>query len=79
MIIPPRCFTCNKVIGSKYNEYKRLSAIHSTNEDIISLLDSGKIEEQIKINQDEILKKIDVQRMCCIRHLLTHVDLIYKI
>ena len=79
MIIPVRCFTCNAVISSKYKEYKRLTAIHATNEDIITLVDSGKINEQIEINKTEILEKIGVERMCCTRHLLTHVDLVYKI
>ena len=79
MIIPIRCFTCNKIISSKYKEYKRLSEIHSQNEDIITLLDNDKINQQIKINKEEILEKIGVERMCCTRHLLTHVDLIYKI
>ena len=36
MIIPVRCFTCNRVIGSKYEEYLKIIATEPENENIIS-------------------------------------------
>lgn len=60
MIIPIRCFTCNKVLADKYMAYRRM------------------IEEEGKTAK-EALDALDLERMCCRRHMLTHVDLITKI
>ena len=32
MIIPVRCFTCNRVIGSKYEKYLQIIATEPENE-----------------------------------------------
>jgi len=67
MIIPIRCFTCGKVIGSlyedfnkRYQEYKRA-------------VEAG---EKPKETPKEILDDLGVERYCCRRMLLTHVDLL---
>ncbi|HEB37212.1 MAG TPA: DNA-directed RNA polymerase subunit N [Thermoplasmatales archaeon] len=67
MIIPVRCFTCGKVIGSlyedfskRYQEYKRA-------------VEAG---EKPKETPKEILDDLGVERYCCRRMLLTHVDLL---
>lgn len=55
MIIPIRCFTCNKVIGNKWNTYN----------------------EYLKtMNEDQALNKLGLNRYCCRRMLLSHVDII---
>ena len=73
MIIPVRCFTCNKVISSVYPKYE-------------FLMDKKKKEnpDDIKQEQDigkniEIFEKIGIERYCCKRHLISHVDIIDKI
>ena len=54
MIIPVRCFTCGKVTGNKYTQYK-------------TLLEAG-------MNFDDIMKEINMTRMCCKRMFHTQVD-----
>lgn len=78
MIIPVRCFTCNRVLASKYQEYLKIIATEPENENIIS----G--DPEIDISEDNIyqkaFKEIGIQdRYCCKRHMLAHIDLIQKI
>lgn len=56
MIIPVRCFTCGKVIGSAWERYLRM-------------LNSGK-------GAREALDELGLDRYCCRRMILSHVDLI---
>lgn len=56
MIIPVRCFTCGKVIGSAWEKY-------------LQLLDGGK-------EAKEALDELGLERYCCRRMILSHVDLI---
>lgn len=81
MIIPVRCFTCNKVLSSKYEAYLKLSKINkSVDEDIMSSIISNDADFNEKIETSkELFSKIGITRYCCKRHLLTHVDLIEKI
>lgn len=58
MIIPIRCFTCNKVIGNKWNEYLILKE---------------------NFDDKECLDKLKLNRYCCRRMILTHVELIDKL
>mgnify|MGYP001296559168 CR=1 FL=1 len=78
MIIPVRCFTCNRVIGSKYEKYLQIIATEPENENIIS----G--DPEVDLSKDNIyqkaFKEIGIQdRYCCKRHMLSHIDLIQKI
>ena len=77
MIIPVRCFTCNKVLASLYKEYIKLIELNKlkNEEDVISGLDDISIEN----SNVQIFEKLKVDRYCCRRHLMTHVDLIQKI
>lgn len=90
MIIPIRCFTCNKVIASKYEMYKklieeenqrRIDASLPPIDNILSgddvILDSH--TSDVTILYKSIFKKIGVERYCCKRCLISHVDLIDKI
>ena len=38
MIIPVRCFTCNKVVGSLWEEYQKLLSEGKTNEEALNQL-----------------------------------------
>ena len=78
MIIPVRCFTCNRVIGSKYEEYLKIIATEPENENIIS----G--DPDVDLTKENIYQKafmkIGIQdRYCCKRHMLAHIHLIQKI
>jgi len=63
-MIPVRCFTCGKVISNVWYTYKR------------------RVEERKKesrtndIKVGDILDDLDIERYCCRRMLLTHVDII---
>lgn len=73
MIIPVRCFTCNKVIGNVYEKYKFLEKKQK-----IEVTDS--IEDNIsKNNKKVIFKELGIVRYCCIRHLISQVDLVEQI
>jgi DNA-directed RNA polymerase subunit N len=78
MIIPVRCFTCNRVIASKYRRYKEIIASEINKENIIN----G--DPDVDLSKDTIyqtaFKEIGIDdRYCCKRHLISHIDLIDKI
>ena len=72
MIIPVRCFTCGKVISGKWKRFQELSAAADNEpnkeEPTIQQFDRG--------HKAAILKEIGVDKICCRRHILTHVDLV---
>ena len=84
MIIPVRCFTCNKVIGDKWEKYQELIKHSYTQTD-----ESDSNEEsgskvllhnlKNKTKQAQILDKLGLTRYCCRRHMLAHIDLIDEI
>jgi len=69
MIIPVRCFTCGKCISKKYEEYVKLITERKEKEQYKNNQDS-------RINNDDIFKKLKLKRYCCRRMCLTHVDLL---
>lgn len=76
MIIPVRCFTCNKVLGDKWTYYKqRVKEMYQQQggEDADDELTSTPGSRH---GRGELLDEMGITRMCCRRHLLTHVDLI---
>jgi len=56
MIIPVRCFTCGRIIGSDYERF-------------IERVEKGE-------KPKEVLDDLGVERLCCRRMILSHVDLI---
>lgn len=76
MIIPVKCFTCGNVLANKYEYY-------------INKVTADKIKDGIEINKVVYLSKQNVEKtheakvldelqlfkMCCRRHMLTHVDI----
>tara|TARA_B100000795_G_scaffold106763_1_gene78799 strand:- start:467 stop:703 length:237 start_codon:yes stop_codon:yes gene_type:complete len=74
MIIPIRCVSCGKVIGSKWKKYQEI---------INNDPDLKNQPETINVNSKTIKKTIQGKAMdqigcirdCCRRHILTHVDL----
>ena len=76
MIIPVKCFTCGKVLGDKYRFYVR----EISKRKIEKNLDVNKIEYLTKNTIDktiegEVLDKLILNKYCCRRHMLTHVDI----
>lgn len=77
MIFPIRCFTCNSVIAGKYIEYlKRVKQ----NRKAEGKSDDADMEyltaTTTKTAEGKALDSLNVKKMCCRRHFLTHIDLI---
>jgi len=81
MIIPIKCFTCGMVIADKYRYYteqvrKKKMAKRKNDESI----DIDKVvyltkEFHEKTPEGEVLDELNMTKMCCRRHFLTHVDI----
>lgn len=79
MIIPIRCFTCNRVLASKYKAYQKYIQEHGGNEkeNIIS----GEPNMEVLKNNvyQEAFRRVGIEdRYCCKRHMVSHIDLIEK-
>ncbi len=72
MIVPIRCFTCNKIIADKYDYYMK---------EVAKLEKEGKPNEDpdykyfSKIHTKEILDNLGLVRYCCRRMLLSTSDM----
>ena len=78
MIIPIRCFSCNRVLASKYKTYKEIISKNTEDENIIS--GNPDINLSKKTIYQEAFIKIGINdRYCCKRHMLAHIDLVQKI
>jgi DNA-directed RNA polymerase subunit N (RpoN/RPB10) len=76
MIIPVKCFTCGMVLADKYRYYqeevrKRKLAKSLDVEKVIYLTK----EFHEKTPEGEVLDEMNLTKMCCRRHFLTHVDI----
>lgn len=83
MIIPVKCFTCGMVLANKYRYYieevrKRKLAkqvnINDGSSNIDKVLYLTK-EFHEKTPEGEVMDELGLNKMCCRRHLLTHVDI----
>ena len=83
MLGPIKCYTCGKVLGDKYlyfqNETLRVKGERmrgADGEKHGASIEYFTPENSDKSHQGQILDNIQVNRLCCRRHLLTHVDII---
>ncbi|MHB1439646.1 MAG: DNA-directed RNA polymerase subunit N [Cuniculiplasma sp.] len=68
MIIPIRCFSCGKVIGSDYRRFEsEINQIRSRNREPTS--------DEISA----IMDGLGLERYCCRRMILSHIELIDEI
>lgn len=81
MIIPIKCFTCGMVIADKYRYYveqvrkKKLARkMNGESIDVDKVLYLTK-EFVEKTPEGEVLDDLNMNKMCCRRHFLTHVDI----
>ena len=81
MIIPIKCFTCGMVIADKYRYYqeqvrKKKMAKRGNSESIdvdkVLYLTKEFVENT---PEGEVLDELNMKKMCCRRHFLTHVDI----
>jgi DNA-directed RNA polymerase subunit N (RpoN/RPB10) len=80
MIIVVRCFTCGKVLADKWEYYqeacKELDASSASSPERRS--GGGDDDQNPNPNQSsrgKILDRLQLDRICCRRHFLGHVDL----
>lgn len=74
MLIPVKCFTCGMVLGDKYRYYLQEVRKMKGNADInnVTYLTT---ENVTKTPEGVVLDKLNLNKMCCRRHILTHVDI----
>jgi DNA-directed RNA polymerase subunit N (RpoN/RPB10) len=76
MIIPVKCFTCGNVIANKYRYYveevRKRKMDKSMDMDKVLYLTK---EYRDKTPEGEVLDELNMFKMCCRRHMLTHVDI----
>ncbi len=77
MIIPIRCFNCNKIMGDKWRFYQeQLRSMKGVRAEERVYFDGGKMEET---SEKKLLDAMKIVRPCCRKTFLTAVDLIDKI
>jgi len=72
MIIPVRCFTCGKVLGDKWNEYKRKVKSVEVEEEELEYMTEENVKKTI---EGVVMDELGLKKMCCRRHMLSHVDI----
>ena len=76
MIIPIKCFTCGKVLADKYLYYIRTVNKNKRSQgetgDEVEYLTNENIQKTV---EGEVLDSLGLNKMCCRRHMLTHVDI----
>jgi DNA-directed RNA polymerase I, II, and III subunit RPABC5 len=76
MLIPVKCFTCGKVLANKYRYYeqevrKRKIAKNMEVDNVIYLTRA----QTDKTPEGDVLDNLKLNKMCCRRHMLTHVNI----
>ena len=76
MIIPIKCFTCGNVLADKYlyyiKEVRKIKVGQKMDTEEVLYLDEGKVE---KTPEGKVLDSLHLTKICCRRHMITHVDI----
>lgn len=76
MIIPVKCFSCGKVLADKYRYYqtqvRELKLSNSMDVDKVVYLTQENIK---KTPEGIVMDNLGLNKMCCRRHMLSHVDI----
>lgn len=76
MIIPIKCFTCGMVLADKYrfyqNEVRRIKLLQGKSTESVIYLTKDNVE---KTTEGTVLDDLGLVKVCCRRHMLTHVDI----
>jgi DNA-directed RNA polymerase subunit N (RpoN/RPB10) len=78
MIIPVRCYTCSKVIGNKFDYYKKrvVELKRKENEPNKPSVINMNVEEVKKTVEGRILDDMGITRLCCRKIMLSHIDFV---
>jgi DNA-directed RNA polymerase subunit N (RpoN/RPB10) len=73
MIIPVRCFTCGRVLGDKWLYWLREVEKNGNDNDN----DNAALLRHFDARfHGDLLDTLGLTRICCRRHMLTHVDIV---
>jgi len=76
MIIPVKCFTCGKVLADKYRYYqievRKRKLQNNMNVNNVMYLTNNFAD---KTAEGEVMDLLNLNKICCRRHMLTHVDI----
>jgi DNA-directed RNA polymerase subunit N (RpoN/RPB10) len=76
MIIPIKCFTCGGVLADKYlyyqNKVREMKLNNGVEINKVIYLTKNNME---KTAEGRILDDLKLNKPCCRRHMLTHVDI----
>jgi len=76
MIIPVKCFTCGKVLADKYRYYREeVNKANSNNESGVDDIIYFTTDNTDKTINGRVLDDLKLNKICCRRHMLTHVDI----
>jgi DNA-directed RNA polymerase subunit N len=85
MIIPVRCYTCNKLLADKYEYFKkeliRKNLAYKTDNNTTkdpSVIDINVDDVKMK-PAGEIMDELGLDRICCRKVMLTSIDIIDEI
>ena len=79
MIIPVKCFTCGTVLADKYRWYQaevrklKIEESGGNSGNVSSVLYLTKTQTE-KTPEGKVMDLLGLNKMCCRRHILTHVD-----
>ena len=77
MIIPIKCFTCGNVLADKYLYYQKrviqLKLDKKQDTEAVIYLNANNIKKTVEGN---VMDELKLNKICCRRHMLTHVDII---
>jgi len=77
MIIPIKCFTCGTVLADKYTYYcqrvRQQNPVQRNGQ--VKKVEYLTRENSEKTIQGRVLDELNLTKMCCRRHMLTHVDI----
>ena len=78
MIIPMRCFTCNKHIADKYDAYVEKVINYSNIKSFEEYTNFKKVDNDNILSEDtpslRAFKELGIERMCCRRMFLGHLE-----
>ena len=77
MIIPIKCFTCGNVLADKYLYYQKrviqLKLDKKQDTEAVIYLNANNIKKTV---EGKVMDELKLNKICCRRHMLTHVDII---
>jgi DNA-directed RNA polymerase subunit N (RpoN/RPB10) len=74
MLLPVRCFSCGNEISSYWRCYEREVRKKKLASGVSDVIYLTKVHTE-KTAEGEVLDKLQITKMCCRRHLLTHVEI----